>query len=121
NLQLTRPATRDEVNAFLRQTSLTAPLRHQIEYSENPDAASADFVGTNRAGIVDGLATIAAAHENDILYVWYHPDSRYTGQVRRLLERMAGVHPAILPRREPVRIEDVAAGVVAPGAQPALA
>ena len=121
NLQLTRPATRDEVNAFLRQTSLTAPLRQQIEYSENPDAVSTDFVGTNRAGIVDGLATIASGDENVILYVWYDNEFGYSGQVLRVLERMAGVHPAILPRREPVRIEDVAAGVVAPGAQPALA
>src|SRR5690606_1859038 len=121
NLQLTRPATRDEVNAFLRQTSLTAPLRQQIEYSENPDAVSTDFVGTNRAGIVDGLATIASGDENVILYVWYDNEFGYSGQVLRVLERMAGVHPTILPRREPVRIEDVAAGVVAPGAQPALA
>ena len=105
NLQLARETTKDELNAFLRQTSLTAPLRQQIEYSENPDAVSSDFVGTNRAGIVDGLATLAEGDENVVLYVWYDNEFGYSGQVLRVLERMAGVHPRILPQREPVRIE----------------
>ncbi|MGO1236686.1 MAG: glyceraldehyde-3-phosphate dehydrogenase, partial [Microbacterium sp.] len=105
NLQLNRATTADEINAFLRQTSLTAPLRQQIDYSENPDAVSSDFVGTNRAGIVDGLATLAEGDENVVLYVWYDNEFGYSGQVLRVLERMAGVHPRILPRREPVRIE----------------
>ncbi|MGO1257293.1 glyceraldehyde-3-phosphate dehydrogenase [Microbacterium gubbeenense] len=105
NLQLDRATTADEINAFLRQTSLTAPLRQQIDYSENPDAVSTDFVGTNRAGIVDGLATLSEGDENVVLYVWYDNEYGYSGQVLRVLERMAGVHPRILPRREPVRIE----------------
>ena len=40
-----------------------------------------------------------------MLYVWYDNEFGYSGQVVRVLERMAGVHPRILPRREPVRIE----------------
>ena len=107
NLELARDVTRDEINAYLRQTALTSPLRQQIDYSENPDAVSSDFVGTNRAGVVDGLATLAAGDDRVILYVWYDNEFGYSAQVLRVLERMAGVHPAILPERRPVRAEAV--------------
>ena len=113
NLDLKRATTKDGINAFLRQTSLTAPLRQQIEYSENPDAVSTDFVGTNRAGIVDGLATIADGDENVVLYVWYDNEFGYSGQVLRVLERMAGVHPMILPVRQPVAAEGAREAVLA--------
>ncbi|HLT67723.1 MAG TPA: glyceraldehyde-3-phosphate dehydrogenase [Microbacterium sp.] len=104
NLELGRDVARDELNAYLRQTALTSPLRQQIDYSENPDAVSSDFVGTNRAGIVDGLATLAAGDARAIVYVWYDNEFGYSGQVVRVLERMAGVHPAILPERVPVTV-----------------
>jgi glyceraldehyde 3-phosphate dehydrogenase len=104
NLELASDVTRDELNAYLRQTALTSPLRQQIDYSENPDAVSSDFVGTNRAGIVDGLATLAPGGRRAILYVWYDNEFGYSGQVVRVLERMAGVHPAILPHRVPVAL-----------------
>jgi glyceraldehyde 3-phosphate dehydrogenase len=101
NLQLARPTTKDEINAFLRQTSLTSPLRQQIDYVESPEVVSTDFVGSNRAGIVDGLATIAG-EESVVLYVWYDNEYGYSCQVVRVLEKMANAHPTILPVREPV-------------------
>lgn len=101
NLQLGRATTKDELNGFLRQVSLTSPLRQQIDYVESPEVVSTDFVGSNRAGIVDGLATIADG-ENVVLYVWYDNEYGYSCQVVRVLERMAGAHPTVLPEREPV-------------------
>ncbi|WP_456284595.1 glyceraldehyde-3-phosphate dehydrogenase [Microbacterium sp. JZ101] len=101
NLQLERPTTKDEINAYLRQTSLTSPLRQQIDYVESPEVVSTDFVGSNRAGIVDGLATVAG-EESVVLYVWYDNEFGYSCQVVRVLEKMADVHPTILPVREPV-------------------
>ncbi|WP_111467187.1 glyceraldehyde-3-phosphate dehydrogenase [Microbacterium suaedae] len=105
NLELGRTTAKDEINAFLRQTALTSPLRQQIDYSESAEAVSSDFVGTNRAGVVDGLATLAEGDENVVLYVWYDNEYGYSCQVLRVLERMAGVHPVILPHREPVPVE----------------
>lgn len=101
NLQFERPATKAELNRFLRQTSLTSPLRQQIDYIESPEVVSTDFVGSNRAGIVDGLATIADGTDA-VLYVWYDNEYGYSCQVVRVIEAMAGSHPVVLPERQPV-------------------
>ena len=88
SLDLGADVTKDAVNDLLRTTSLTGPLRTQIGYVESPEMVSSDFVGNNRAGVVDGLATIAAGHHL-VLYVWYDNEYGYSSQVVRLLELMA--------------------------------
>lgn len=98
NLQLERPATRDEVNEHIRQMSLHSDLRQQIDYIESPEVVSSDFIGSHRAGIVDGLATIAT-DESVIVYVWYDNEFGYSSQVIRVLETMAGSHPRVVPAR----------------------
>ncbi|WP_236778938.1 glyceraldehyde-3-phosphate dehydrogenase [Agromyces seonyuensis] len=108
NLQLERPTDKDTLNRYLRQVSLTSPLRQQIDYIESAEVVSTDFVGSNRAGIVDGLATIADGTDV-VLYVWYDNEFGYSCQVVRVIEEMAGAHPLVLPEREPVRIEQIAA------------
>ncbi len=100
NLSLNRSTTKDEVNAYLRELSLNSELRQQIDYTDSPEVVSSDFVGSHRAGIVDGLATIAG-EENLILYVWYDNEFGYSCQVVRVLEEMAGSHPIVLPARTP--------------------
>ena len=112
NLQLERPATRRELNRYLRQVSLTSPLRQQVDYIESPEVVSTDFVGSNRAGIVDGLATIADGTDV-VLYVWYDNEYGYSCQVVRVIEAMAGTHPIVLPEREPVLLEREPAASVA--------
>ncbi|WP_394289363.1 glyceraldehyde-3-phosphate dehydrogenase [Microbacterium sp.] len=107
NLTLDRPVTKEEVNEYLRHVSLHSELRQQIDYVESPEVVSTDFVGSHRAGIVDGLATIAD-DVNLVLYVWYDNEFGYSCQVVRVLERMAGTHPTVIPPREPVRSELVA-------------
>ncbi|WP_308796834.1 glyceraldehyde-3-phosphate dehydrogenase [Agromyces silvae] len=104
NLQLERPTEKSELNGYLRRVSLTSPLRQQVDYIESADVVSTDFVGSNRAGIVDGLATIADGTDV-VLYVWYDNEFGYSCQVVRVLEAMAGAHPMVLPEREPVRVE----------------
>ncbi len=110
NLQLERPTDKAELNRYLRQTSLTSPLRQQVDYIESPEVVSTDFVGNNRAGIVDGLATIADGTDV-VLYVWYDNEYGYSCQVVRVIEAMAGSHPVVLPEREPVRVERALAPV----------
>jgi len=104
NLQLERPTEKGELNRYLRQVSLTSPLRQQMDYIESPEVVSTDFVGSNRAGIVDGLATIADGTDV-VLYVWYDNEYGYSCQVVRVIEAMAGSHPMVLPEREPVLLE----------------
>jgi glyceraldehyde 3-phosphate dehydrogenase len=99
NLQLERETTSDEINAFLEEVSLTGALRTQIDYVESPEIVSNDFVGSNRAGIVDGLATIVTG-DSAVVYVWYDNEYGYSCQVVRIIEQLAGNHPAHLPARE---------------------
>ncbi|WP_043321302.1 glyceraldehyde-3-phosphate dehydrogenase [Mycetocola saprophilus] len=100
NLELERPATRDEVNERLFQVAAASTLRQQIDFVAEPELVSSDLVGSHRAGIVDGLATIAR-DTNLILYVWYDNEFGYSCQVMRVLERIAGAHPRVLPARVP--------------------
>ncbi|MCH6229908.1 glyceraldehyde-3-phosphate dehydrogenase [Microbacterium sp. CFH 31415] len=104
HLTLERPASKDEANDYLRRVSLHSKLRQQIDYVESPEVVSTDFVGSHRAGIVDGLATIAAG-DNLILYVWYDNEFGYSCQVIRVLEKMAGAHPVVRPARREVTLE----------------
>ncbi|MFC5433905.1 glyceraldehyde-3-phosphate dehydrogenase [Microbacterium suwonense] len=103
HLTLENPATKNELNDYLRRASLHSKLRQQIDYVESPEVVSTDFVGSHRAGIVDGLATIA--NDRDVvLYVWYDNEYGYSCQVVRVLEVMAGSHPVVLPARREVTL-----------------
>ncbi len=105
HLTLERPAEKEQLNDYLRRVSLHSKLRQQIDYVESPEVVSTDFVGSHRAGIVDGLATIAT--DNDVvLYVWYDNEYGYSCQVVRVLEVMAGSHPVVLPTRREVTLHD---------------
>ena len=104
HLTLKRPATKEQANDYLRRVSLHSKLRQQIDYVESPEVVSTDFVGSHRAGIVDGLATIANG-DNLILYVWYDNEFGYSCQVIRVLEKMAGAHPVVRPARREVTLD----------------
>ncbi|QUW20077.1 glyceraldehyde-3-phosphate dehydrogenase [Agrococcus sp. Marseille-Q4369] len=88
NLSLEQAVERDAVNELLRRTSLTGELRAQIDFTDSAEVVSSDFVGNNRAGIVDGLATIATGRHL-VLYVWYDNEFGYSSQVIRVIEHMA--------------------------------
>lgn len=88
NLTLGRAVEKEELNDLMRQTSLTGKLRNQIDFINSPEVVSSDFVGSKRAGVVDGLATIT---EGDavVMYVWYDNEFGYSSQVIRVLEHMS--------------------------------
>ena len=97
NLTLESPTSREALNAYLRGMSLGSALRRQIDYVESPEVVSTDFLGSRRAGIVDGLATICD-DTHAVLYVWYDNEFGYSCQVLRILEDMAGVRTPAYPR-----------------------
>lgn len=96
HLSLENGTSKDELNTYLREMSLYSSLHKQIDYIDSPEVVSSDFLGSRRAGIVDGLATIATGTKA-ILYVWYDNEFGYSCQVVRVLEEMAGVHPRAFP------------------------
>jgi glyceraldehyde 3-phosphate dehydrogenase len=101
NLTLEKEADRVEVNHYIRDLALHSVLRQQIDYVESAEIVSTDFVGTSRAGIVDGLATLSTG-KNLVLYVWYDNEFGYSRQVIRVLETIAGNHPHVFPARTSV-------------------
>jgi glyceraldehyde 3-phosphate dehydrogenase len=103
NLTLENGTSKDEVNDYLREMSLHSELRKQIDYIDSPEVVSTDFVGSRRAGIVDGLATIST-DKNLVLYVWYDNEFGYSCQVVRVMEEIAGVNPPSFPAKDAASI-----------------
>ncbi|EPR76697.1 NADPH-dependent glyceraldehyde-3-phosphate dehydrogenase [Leifsonia rubra CMS 76R] len=101
NLNLATETTREEVNRYLRGLSLDSTLQQQIDFIDSPEVVSSDFIGSHRAGIVDGLATISSG-KNLVLYVWYDNEFGYTSQVVRVIEHMGQTHPQVIPKRAAV-------------------
>ncbi|MFM6968135.1 MAG: glyceraldehyde-3-phosphate dehydrogenase [Microbacteriaceae bacterium] len=97
NLTLDREVTKDELNGYLRNVALNSRLRHQVDYIESAEVVSTDFLGSRRAGIVDGLATITSGN-HAVVYVWYDNEYGYSHQVVRVLEKMGGIVRPFFPK-----------------------
>jgi len=89
-LNLETESSKEEINEFLRLLALHSPLQDQINYTQDPDAVSSDFVGSREAAIVDSTATIVEKNRC-VLYLWYDNEFGYCNQVVRMVYKMAGV------------------------------
>ena len=96
NLNLEDATSVEELNAFLRETSMDSPLRNQVDYVSSPELVSSDLVGSKRAGVVDGLATIVD-DDRVVVYVWYDNEFGYSCQVVRCVAKMAEVDVPAFP------------------------
>src|SRR5690606_27832426 len=96
NLNLDNATTVDELNTFLRYVSMHSPLRNQVDYVTSPELVSTDLVGSKRAGVVDGLATIVD-EDRVVVYVWYDNEFGYSCQVVRCVAKMANVDVPAFP------------------------
>ncbi|MFE6666605.1 glyceraldehyde-3-phosphate dehydrogenase [Streptomyces sp. NPDC057697] len=96
SLRLGRETTRDEVLDYLRNVSLTSPLKRQIDFTTAPDAVSSDFMGSRHASIVDAGATKVDG-DNAILYLWYDNEFGYSCQVIRVVQHVSGVEYPTYP------------------------
>ncbi|NEA98651.1 glyceraldehyde-3-phosphate dehydrogenase [Streptomyces sp. SID13726] len=96
SLRLGRETTREEVLDYLRDVSLTSPLKRQIDFTTAPDAVSMDFVGSRHASIVDAGATKVDG-DNAILYLWYDNEFGYSCQVIRVVQHVSGVEYPTYP------------------------
>ncbi|MFJ9821410.1 glyceraldehyde-3-phosphate dehydrogenase [Streptomyces sp. NPDC101151] len=96
NLQLARETTREDVHDYLRDVSLTSPLKRQIDFTTAPDAVSSDFIGSRHASIVDAGA-LKVEGDNAILYLWYDNEFGYSCQVVRVVQHVSGVEYPTYP------------------------
>jgi glyceraldehyde 3-phosphate dehydrogenase len=99
NLQLAGGTTREDVLDYLREVSLTSPLKRQIDFVSAPDAVSSDFIGSRHASIVDAGAT-KVQDDNAILYLWYDNEFGYSCQVVRVVQYVSGVEYPTYPSPE---------------------
>ncbi|MFI8351215.1 glyceraldehyde-3-phosphate dehydrogenase [Streptomyces sp. NPDC085596] len=99
NLRLARETTREDVHEYLRDVSLTSPLKRQIDFTTAPDAVSSDFIGSRHASIVDGGA-LKVDGDNAILYLWYDNEFGYSCQVVRVVQHVSGVEYPTYPAPE---------------------
>ncbi|MBT2489585.1 glyceraldehyde-3-phosphate dehydrogenase [Streptomyces sp. ISL-96] len=96
SLRLGRETTREEVLDYLRNVSLTSPLKRQIDFTSAPDAVSSDFIGSRHSSIVDAGATKVEG-DDAILYLWYDNEFGYSCQVIRVVQHVSGVEYPTYP------------------------
>ena len=96
-LNLNREVTVKEINDYIQERAVRGPLMNQVDFSQNVEAVSSDFVGSRAAGIVDGPSTSVIGKRVNI-YVWYDNEFGYSCQVVRLLQKWCKIeHPRCPP------------------------
>lgn len=81
---LTKPTTKDEVNAALRQAA-EGPLKGILEFCELP-LVSIDFNGNPASSIVDGLSTMMMGDRMVKVLAWYDNESGYSNRIVDLVK-----------------------------------
>jgi len=97
NLNLKESTTKEELNDYIRQISLSSDLQNQVDYTASTEIVSTDLVGSRYAGVVDSQATIVDG-DRAVLYVWYDNEFGYSCQVVRVMLEMANIEIPTLPR-----------------------
>ncbi|MCV2884242.1 glyceraldehyde-3-phosphate dehydrogenase [Aestuariibacter sp. AA17] len=98
NLNLEKAVSKDDLNDFLRKTSLFSDLQHQIDFTSSTEIVSTDLVGSRAASVVDSQATIVSGNRAT-LYVWYDNEFGYSCQVMRVVQEMAGLTYPMIPAK----------------------
>jgi len=97
NLTLRDETSVEEVNEYLRDTSLFSSMQRQIDYTNSPDVVSSDFVGSRHACIIDGCSTLVNGNRA-VVYVWYDNEFGYACQVVRVVQKWAGITYPLIPQ-----------------------
>ena len=96
NLNLEREVGTEEINTYLRDISLDVPLGGQIDYTSSPEVVSSDFVGNEKAGIVDSGATITQGNAA-CCTCGTTTSHGYSAQVIRILQHISVSNCPIFP------------------------
>ncbi|MFZ5426127.1 MAG: type I glyceraldehyde-3-phosphate dehydrogenase [Thermodesulfobacteriota bacterium] len=81
--ELSRPVTKAEVNAVLKEKA-----GESMGYSEEP-LVSADYLGDTHGGVVDGLLTEVTGSRMAKVVAWYDNEAGFTNQLLRLLRMVS--------------------------------
>lgn len=81
---LSKPTTKDEVNAALRQAA-EGPLKGILEFSALP-LVSIDYNGNPASSIVDGLSTMMIGDRMVKVLAWYDNESGYSFRIVDLVK-----------------------------------
>lgn len=84
---LSRPTTKEEINAKLREAA-EGKLKGVLEYTDLP-LVSHDFNGNPASSIVDGLSTMMLGDKMVKILAWYDNESGYSNRVIDLVAYMA--------------------------------
>jgi len=95
-LDLSEETTVEELNHYMRDSSIGGKLQNQIDYTNSDEMVSSDFVGNRHAAIVDSRATIVHGR-HCVLYVWYDNEFGYARQVVRIVDELAGLGTQTFP------------------------
>ena len=95
-LDLSEETTIEELNHYMRDSSIGGELQNQIDYTNSNEVVSSDFVGNRHAAIVDSRATIVDGR-HCVLYVWYDNEFGYAHQVVRIVDDLAGLGTQTFP------------------------
>ena len=88
-LHLQQSTTKEQINQFIKNIQTGSHYYKQLEYCEDEDAVSTDFIGRKATAIYDSKATIVCGRYAT-LYLWYDNEYGYCRQVYRVLEKMVG-------------------------------
>ncbi len=86
-VDLSKPCTIEDINMALKSASENA-LKGIMGFSQEP-LVSVDYVSSKYAGVVDSLTTNVIDKKMAKIIVWYDNESGFSGQLFRLLEKMA--------------------------------
>jgi len=86
-VNLSRPATKEEINEKLRNAA-AGKLKGYLEYTDLP-LVSHDFNGNPASGIVDGLSTMVLGERMAKVLAWYDNEWGYSNRVVDLVAMMA--------------------------------
>lgn len=83
---LSKPTTKEEVNAALRQAAV-GPLKGILEFCELP-LVSIDFNGNPASSIVDGLSTMMMGDRMVKVLAWYDNETGYSNRIVDLVKHI---------------------------------
>lgn len=84
---VTKPTTREEVNAKLQEAA-SGKLKGILDYNELP-LVSRDYNGNSHSSIVDGLSTMMVGNHMVKILAWYDNEWGYSNRVIDLVKHIA--------------------------------
>jgi glyceraldehyde 3-phosphate dehydrogenase len=88
-VEVSKPTSRDEVNAVLKKGSESGPLKGYLEYTE-AELVSHDIVGNPHSAIVDSLLTDVIGGTMVKVFAWYDNEWGYSSRMVDMMRRIAG-------------------------------